>query len=193
MDIKKLAPWNWFKKENGDNVQTIPVKYNKGKDRNRHSARPLSVLNDEVERLFNDFFSGFGLSSSSHRLRGLEGITGSVLKPRLDLGATEKEYTVSVEIPGGSEKDVTLELVHDTLIVRGEKKQEKEEKMKNFYRLERSYGSFQRTLSLPEDANRDSIKANFKNGVLNITIPRMELPGTRAKQIEIKYAYRFDI
>nr|WP_281357791.1 Hsp20/alpha crystallin family protein [Desulfobacter latus] len=116
-----------------------------------------------------------------------EEITGSLLKPRLDLSATDKEYTVSLEIPGVSEKDVNLELADDTLIIRGEKKQKKEEKKKNFYRLERSYGSFQRTLSLPEDADKDNIKADFKNGVLNITIPRKALPsGTKAKQIEIK-------
>lgn len=185
MDIKKIAPWNWFKKENGDNGQTIPVKYNKDK-KNRYSAHSLNGLHDEVDRLFYNFFSGLDLSPSFPRSGMLEGITGSVLKPRLDLSATDKEYTVSVEIPGVSEKDVNLELVHDSLIIRGEKTQKREEKKKNFYRLERSYGSFQRTLSLPEDANRDNIKADFKNGILNITIPRMELPGTRAKQIEIK-------
>jgi len=184
MDIKKTAPWNWFKKESGDN-NTIPEKYNKDK-KNRYSTRSLSVLHDEVDRLFDDFFSGSGLSSSFSRSGMLEEITGSVLKPRLDIGATDKEYTVSLEIPGVSEKDVNLELVHDTLIIRGEKKQKREEKKKNFYRLERSYGSFQRTLSLPEDANRDNIKADFKNGVLNITIPRMEIPETIAKQIKIK-------
>lgn len=178
MDIKKIAPWNWFKKENEDNGHTIPEKYNKDTE-NRYSVRSLSVLHDEMDRLFDDFFNGLGLSPSFSR-------SGSVLKPRLDLSATDKEYTVSLEIPGVSEKDVNLELVHDTLIIRGEKKQKREEKKKNFYRLERSYGSFQRTLSLPEDADRDNIKADFKNGVLNITIPRMELPGTIAKQIEIK-------
>lgn len=185
MDIKKIAPWNWFRKENGDNGHTIPEKYNKDKE-NRYSTGSLSVLHDKVDRLFDDFFSGLGLSPSFSRSGMLEEITGSVLKPRLDLSATDKEYTVSIEVPGVSEKDVNLELVHDTLIIRGEKKQKREEKKKNFYRLERSYGSFQRTLSLPEDADRDNIKADFKNGVLNITIPRMELPGTIAKQIEIK-------
>ena len=187
MEIKKLAPWNWFKNENTDNGHTVPVKYNKSKE-NRYPARSLSVFNDEVDRLFDDFLSGFGLSPSFSRSGMLEGITGNVLRPMLDLGATEKEYTVSIEIPGVSEKDVNIELVHDTLIIQGEKKQEKEEKKQNFYRLERSYGSFKRMLSLPDDANRDNIKAAFKKGVLNITIPRIELPGARAKQIQIKSA-----
>ncbi|WP_020589972.1 Hsp20/alpha crystallin family protein [Desulfobacter curvatus] len=186
MNIKKIAPWNWFKKENEDSGLTIPVKYNKEKKSN-YSAHSLSSLHDEMDLLFDDFFNGLGLPLSLSKSGMLEGMTGSVLKPRLDLSATDKEYTVSVEIPGVGEKDVNLELIHDTLIIRGEKKQEKEEKKKNYYRLERSYGSFQRTLSLPDDADRNNIKADFKNGVLNITIPRMELAGAKAKQIEIKY------
>ena len=186
MDIKKIAPWNWFKKENADIGHTIPVKNDKNTE-NRHSEHSLSILRDEVDRLYDDFFNGLGLPPSFPRSGMLEEITGGVLKPKLDLSATDKEYTISVEIPGVSEKDVNLELVHDTLIIRGEKNQKKEEKKKNFYRLERSYGAFQRTLSLPEDADRDNIKADFKNGVLNITIPRMEIAsGTKSKQIEIK-------
>jgi len=186
MEFKKIAPWNWFKKETGDNGHTIPETYNKDKE-GRYSAGSLSVLHNEVDRLFDNFFNGLGSFPSFFRSGMLEEITGSVLKPRLDLSATDKEYTVSLEIPGVSEKDVNLELADDTLIIRGEKKQKKEEKKKNFYRLERSYGSFQRTLSLPADADRDNIKADFKNGVLNIMIPRMTLSsGTKAKQIEIK-------
>lgn len=188
MDIKKLAPWNWFKKENGDSGHTIPVKQDKNNVGRSYSPLSLNTLHDEVDRMFDQFFNGFGLSPFGSRSQMLEGITGSMLKPSLDLGATEKEYTVSVEIPGVSEKDVNLELVHDTLIIRGEKKQEKKEKKKNFYRLERSYGSFQRTLSLPEDADKERITADFKKGVLNITIPRMEVSGSRLKQIEVKYA-----
>ena len=82
-----------------------------------------------------------------------------------------------------------LELTPDgALIVRGEKKQEKEQKDKNFYRSERSYGSFQRTLSLPEDASRDNIDASFKNGVLTITCPRKAVAQTPTKRIDIKRA-----
>ena len=187
MDIKKLAPWNWFKKENEENGHTVPVNYS-NKSSSRYSTTPSSGLHNEMDRLFDDFFNGSALSPFRSRSFIPEGITGTLLKPSLDLGSTDNEYTVSVEIPGVSEKDVSIELVHDSLIIRGEKKQQKEEKNKNFYRLERSYGSFQRTLSLPEDVNRENIKADFKNGVLNITIPRMAIPENKAKQIEIKYA-----
>lgn len=192
MDIKKFAPWNWFQKESKDEGHTVPVKlnrmnFNRDKEHRRYPAPSSHGMGLEMDSLFDDFFKDFGLFSSAHRSL-LEQMTGNVLKPRLDLGATDKEYTVSIEIPGVGGKDVSLELIDDTLIVRGEKKQEKEEKKKNFYRVERSYGAFQRTLSLPEDADRKNIKADFKNGVLNITIPRMAVPGTAPRQIEIKCA-----
>ena len=89
-------------------------------------------------------------------------------------------------MPGVDEKDVQLELINDTLKIKGDKKQQKEEKEKNYYRIERSYGSFQRVLSLPEDADQDNIKAVYKNGIMNITIPRKAAPKTEVKQIEIK-------
>jgi len=187
MDIKKFAPWNWFKKENEENGHTVPVEYS-NKSSNRYSSESFGGLHNEMNRLFDDFFNGFDLSPFRSRSSMREGISGTLLKPSLDLGSTKKEYMVSIEIPGVSEKDVSIELVHDSLIIRGEKKQQKEEKNKNYYRLERSYGAFQRTLSLPEDVNRENIKADFKNGVLNITIPRLAIPENKVKQIQIKHA-----
>lgn len=84
------------------------------------------------------------------------------------------------------EKDVRLEIANDVLTIRGEKKHENEEKGKNYYRMERSYGSFQRTLSLPEDADQDSVTATFKKGILTVTMPRKALPTTDIKRIEVK-------
>jgi HSP20 family protein len=109
-----------------------------------------------------------------------------MLKPTLDLGATDKEYTVTVEIPGVDEKDLKLEIDNNTMTIWGEKKQEKEEKTKNYYRQERFYGSFKRVLSLPEDANQDDIKATFTQGVLTVTMPRKAMPEPDVKRIEIK-------
>lgn len=188
MDIKKLAPWNWFKKENSGDGHSIAVKGDKANKDSRYSSNSSSIFDDEINQLFDNFFRGFGSPSYGSGKDLLEGMTSGILKPRLDLGATDKEYTISVEIPGVNKKNVSLELLHDTLIIRGEKNQEKEEKNKHFYRRERSYGSFQRTLSLPEDVDKDKVRADFKNGVLNITIPRTALPGSQAKQIEIRHA-----
>lgn len=106
----------------------------------------------------------------------------------MDLGATEKEYTVCIETPGVDGKDIQLQITNNTLTIFGEKKQAVEEKKKHYYRVERSYGSFQRVLSLPQDADQDKINAQFKKGVLTITIPRKSLTGSNVKQIQITYA-----
>ena len=104
----------------------------------------------------------------------------------MDIGANDKEYTITVEVPGVSEKDVQVEVSNNIMTIKGEKKQEKEEKDKDFYRIERSYGSFQRVLSLPEDADQTDIKATFKNGILKVRMPRRTLPATEVKQIDVK-------
>ena len=82
-------------------------------------------------------------------------------------------------------KDVKLEIANDILTIRGENKHEKEEKDKNFHRVERSYGSFQRVLSLPEDADQDAVKATFKRGILTISMPRKAMPQADVRKIEI--------
>lgn len=176
MDIKKLNPWNWFSHEE-EQARNVPVRQG---DRQFYS--PLSQLHRDIDRMFGNVFPGIGWG------RMLD-IDDGLLRPNVDVSSTDKEYTITVEVPGVDEKDVKLELTHDgQLIVRGEKKQEKEQKDKNFHRVERSYGSFQRTLSLPEDAAKDVIDASFKNGVLTITCPRKAVSQTPAKRIEIKKA-----
>jgi HSP20 family protein len=185
MDISKLAPWNWFKKEEEHEGSSLPVKQQDQPGPARYS-HPMSQLHNEIDRLFEDVFRGFGFPSLGIGRSFPALAQTDWLKPILDIGATEKEYTISVELPGVDQKDVQLEVVNDTLLIKGEKKQEKEEKDKDFYRIERSYGSFQRVLSLPEDADRDHISAVYKNGVMKITLPRKALPQIGAKQIEIK-------
>ncbi len=99
--------------------------------------------------------------------------TGRMLKPALDI-QTDKQYKIALEVPGVDEKDIQITLDNDVLLVRGEKRQEQETKDGGFHRVERSYGSFQRALNLPADANQDTIKAAFKNGVLTITMEKRE-------------------
>ncbi|SLY10265.1 Hsp20/alpha crystallin family protein [Klebsiella pneumoniae] len=98
-----------------------------------------------------------------------------MLKPALDIQETDKQYKITLEVPGVEEKDIQITLDNDVLMVRGEKRQEQEKKEGGFHRVERSYGSFQRALNLPDDANQDSIKASFKNGVLTVTIDKREV------------------
>lgn len=182
MDVKKLAPWNWFKKEEEHQPSALPVQ------RSGHLRQysPAAQFHQEIDRMFDHFLRGFG-----HPSLGLGRELASLsqtdwLKPTLDIAAGEKEYTICVELPGVDEKDVQLELLDETLVIKGEKKQEKEEKEKNYYRMERSYGSFQRVLSLPEDAEHEGIGAAYKNGILTITVPRKTGPKKESRQIAIQ-------
>jgi len=186
MDIKKWIPWNWFKKEEEEAGKTLPVKRGTQQEHGGVLASPLLQLHQEIDRLFDQAFRGFGLPPFGYDRSLLPRLAEGMFKPSLDLGATDKEYIVTVEIPGVDEKDVALEIVNDNLIIRGEKKQEKEEKEKNYYRMERSYGSFERVLSLPEDADQDGVKATYKKGVLTVTLPRRTLPQADVKKIEVK-------
>ena len=178
MDIKRLNPWNCLKDE--DYRGNVPVVQ-------QHAQHPLVQLQRDIDRMFDGVFRGFGFPSlDSERTLSNEVTT---LQPRIDIASTDKEYSITAEVPGVDEKDVQLELADNgTLTIRGEKKQEKEEKQKDFYRVERSYGSFQRLLSLPEDADRENIQASFKNGVLTVSVARRQAKKITPKLIDIKKA-----
>ncbi|ADH85185.1 Hsp20/alpha crystallin family protein [Desulfurivibrio alkaliphilus] len=191
MDIKKFSPWNWFKKENEESGSVVPVRRRGGEQQPTRLPAgrlqdPITQLHREMDRLFENAFRGFGLSPLMR-----EGLTtpvaaGGLLRPSVDITAGDQEYTITVEVPGVVDEDVKVEISGDTMTISGEKKQEKEEKEKDYYRMERSYGSFQRVLSLPDDADADGVAANFKNGVLTITVPRRPTSDKDVKQIEIK-------
>jgi HSP20 family protein len=182
MDLKNLAPWNWFKKEEEQQPARLPV-HRSGQLRHHN---PIARFHQEIDRMFEDFIRGFGFPSVGFGREVAPLAQIECLKPTLDIAAGDKEYTISVELPGVDEKDVRLELTGDTLVIKGEKKQEKEEKEKNYYRMERSYGSFQRVLSLPEDADQDAIGATYKDGIMTITIPRKMATKRESRQITIK-------
>lgn len=185
MNFKKFVPWNWFKNEEESGGQ-VPVQQTGLEKSQRSLSGPLGQLHQEMDQLFDNFFEGFGWSPS--RKEGLfpSSLTDGLLKPTVDIGASEKEYEISIEVPGVEQDDIKLEILNNTLTLCGEKKQEIEEKEKEYYRMERSYGSFQRVLAIPEDADEDEINAVFKNGVLKITMPRKQLQHSRTKRIEIK-------
>lgn len=175
MDFSKLAPWNWFKKEEEESGKIVPVHHDE------HRAEfPASLhdLHTEFDRLFHSLKKGFGTGTSLFQSDGF--------KPSLDIASDEKAYSVKIELPGMDVKDISIEFANNTLKIKGEKRQEKEEKDKNFYKIERSYGSFQRILDLPEDSDTDKITSHYKDGVLSVTIPRKILPKKETKKIEIK-------
>jgi HSP20 family protein len=183
MNIEKLNPWNWFKKEEEHGSTVIPVAHARAQEHD--FAHSLSQFHQEFDRLFEQALHRFGLPFWAQETSPAPRFSGGMLKPSLDLGVTDKEYSIAVEIPGVDQKDIKLEIVNDTLIIHGEKKQVSEDKGKNYYRLERSYGSFQRVLSLPEDADQNGVKARFSKGVLTVTFPRKSVPASQVKEIEV--------
>lgn len=183
MELKKLAPWNWFKDEEATEGKHLPVNRT---DQGHYT--PLTQLHQEIDRMFDNAFRGFGLPSVGIRSAFPEIGQAALLKPNVDIASTDKDYSITVEVPGVEEDNIKLELEGNTLTVKGEKKQESETKEKDFYRVERSYGSFQRVLTLPEDADQDNIDAQFKNGVLTITLPKKAVEKADTKKIDIKKA-----
>ena len=113
-------------------------------------------------------------------------VFGNDLNPRVDVHEDEKAVYVKAEIPGLEEKDLNVTLKENMLTISGEKKAEKieGEKGKNYWYCERSFGSFSRTIALPDAIKHDDVKANYKNGVLEIEIPKAE--ETQPKKIDVK-------
>ena len=203
MNIEKLKPWNWFKHEEIPTNQ-IPVSKNEANgDQSSEAKKPtipqnlgvgsLMQLHQEMDRLFDDVWRAFGLSSGSRLMRPTSVFNNNVFgqsilsdyRAKLDISGSDNEYEVAVDLPGLSQEDISIELSGNTLIIKGEREEENEVKDKHYYRLERSEGAFQRTLSLPEDANRDEISAKMKNGLLVIQIPRKAGPKNDVKRISI--------
>lgn len=183
MDIKKYAPWNWFQHESAGG-QNVPVR---SLAKRATPSYPMFQLHREIDRLFDEAFRGF----PSVFREGFEWpeITPIMLAPNLDIKETDENYVISVEIPGVAKEDVDIRLDGDTLTIHGEKKQEKKEDKENYHCVERHYGSFERVLTIPKDANADNIDAKFKDGVLTINIKRQAKSAPKeVKKVEVKAA-----
>lgn len=142
---------------------------------------PFYSLRREMNGLFDDFFKGFDLVS----LRREQGHSG-FFSPSVDIKENDKEVSIKAELPGMDENDIEVSLTNDALTIKGEKKEEKEEKHKDYYRMERSYGSFSRTISLPNGIDSQKADAVFKKGVLTITVPKTAEAKAKVKKIEVK-------
>jgi HSP20 family protein len=177
MDLKKLAPWNWFKKEHDDQQaeRSLTVRRSDSAEAPASGGiSPVVQLHREIDRLFDEAFRSFGVGFPVSYWPSVRTGWGSVLRPALDIQETDRQYRISLEIPGVDEKDIQVTLTDDVLVVRGEKRQEQEHGDGQLHWVERSYGSFQRSLNLPDDADQDSIKASFKSGVLTLTIDKRQ-------------------
>lgn len=110
--------------------------------------------------------------ASSFDFSNLNLLEGGTLSPKVDVNETDKHIRVSVELPGMKEKDIDVSLNRDSLMISGEKKQEIEENVQGWYRMERSYGVFRRTIALPCEIDQDKVEAHFKDGVLTVSLPK---------------------
>jgi len=140
--------------------------------------RELEEVSDRLNRMF--------ARPTVSRTNGKETMIVSDWTPSVDISETEGEYQIKAEIPDVRKEDVKVTLEDGVLTIQGERKQEKEEKGKKFHRIERSYGSFVRSFSLPDVIEEEKVKAEFKDGVLNLHLPKSEK--AKPKAIEVKVA-----
>ena len=141
-------------------------------------TRELSSLQSEMNRLFNTFFDTPTTSAN-----GGGGVRRWV--PSMDLVETEDQFVLRADLPGLSEEDVSIELEDNVLTVAGERKAEHEDKREGFYRMERSFGQFRRSLTLPDGVDPDGIAATFDKGVLEVRIPKPEERKPRRVAIQV--------
>ncbi len=165
MKVKNIVP---FRKEREEGLV-------------RREQDPFYALQESMNRLFSDFMGGF--SRFPLMPREMRDMTAS---PHLDVSEDEKAVLVTAELPGMSEKDVELLLTEKTLTIKGEKKMEKDEEGRDYYRSERAYGAFCRSVTLPAPIDRDKVDATFKNGVLKVTLPKTGEAIQSTKKIEVK-------
>lgn len=165
MKISDLVPWKKSDLNGGSRVES-----------------PFLSLQREMNALFDNFFADMERWPTWQESPGL-------FSPRVNVTENDDALVVSAEVPGIEPDDIDVSLVHDALTIKGEKRREVEEKNddRHFYRMERSYGAFTRTIPLPLDViDRDHIEASFKNGVLTITLPKVAPAPTVKRRIEVK-------
>jgi HSP20 family protein len=173
-----------------DNTAKVPGKTEKTAPTTLQPWRPFEGLRREVDRLFDDFSGGiwrspFGRSFfDAEPFRRAQGTLGAM--PAVDVSQTDKDYEITAELPGMEEKDIDVKLANGVLTIRGEKRDEKEEKKNDYYVRERSFGSFERSFQVPENVDTDKVSASFKKGVLTVMLPKSAEAQKAEKKIEVK-------
>ena len=142
----------------------------------------LAAWESDFERTLEDFFGRrFASPFGSRWARGF-----GAAAPAIDVYEEKDEVVAKAELPGLEKNDIEVKVTDHQLTIKGEKKQEQEIEEKNFYRSERSYGAFFRAIELPADVESDRAKASFKNGVLEVHIPKTEEARKKSKQVRIE-------
>ncbi len=148
----------------------------------RDSSNLFDLFNRDVSDLFGSVFKDFENFSVSQTGKRTE------FAPRVNISEDDKAVHVSAELPGMEDKDIEVTLKDQVLTIKGEKKTEVEEKEKSYHRVERRFGSFQRSIRVPDEIQEDQIKASFKNGLLDVVLPKSEKAQEKARRIEVKAA-----
>ncbi len=138
--------------------------------------RDVLSLRDEIDRLFEDFFP---VKTGERR-----DYLAEVWTPAVDIYETKDEVVVKAELPGMNKEDIKINIVDNSLVIEGEKKQEKEVKEENYYRVERRYGAFRRVIDIPVPVKTEGVEATYKDGVLEVKLPKKE--EAKPKEIEVK-------
>ncbi|MHA1567124.1 MAG: Hsp20/alpha crystallin family protein [Alphaproteobacteria bacterium] len=158
----------------------LPSFWNAPLLKHREGGDPFSVLQREIDSLFNDFARGSRfLPWAGH---------GEGWAPNVDVTETDHDLQISVELPGVDEKDVEVTVSDNVLTIKGEKQAAKEETEKNYHLIERSYGAFERTIPLPYAIDPDAVDAKFAKGVLTVILPKPPEERKESKKITIKAA-----
>jgi HSP20 family protein len=150
--------------------------------------RPFQALRNEIDQIFDDFGSGFWNRPFRSLARLERDLSKSISSPAVDVAENDKAYEITAELPGLDEKNIDIKLDKGGLTIKGEKREETEEKKKDYYVSERRYGAFERYFALPDGINADKIEATFKNGVLKVLLPKTEEAQKPAKTINVKAA-----
>lgn len=165
-------------------IKDLMPKFNRRGDRaprRRAEEDFFRGLRRELDRLVDDFYADYSLARWP--VAGEQLAAGFL--PRVDVSETDREVKISAELPGLSEQDIAVELDEHTVTIRGEKKEEREQKEQRWYRREQACGSFQRVIALPEGSQPDAARATFKQGLLTITLPKQAGAGSQRKVIPI--------
>ena len=173
-----------------EDTSKIPVTTDKSAPSGLRPRRPLESLRQEIDRLFDDF--GIATWRSPFRSsifdmdpfrRAKAAFSGM---PAVDVTETEKGYKVVVELPGMDEQNIEVKIANGMLTIKGEKQEDKEEENQDYYVRERSFGSFERTLPVPDGVDLDKVDASFKNGVLTVALPKTAEAQKAEKKISVK-------
>lgn len=172
----------------------LPVKAEAGKEAavSHASHHPFENLRREMNRLFDEFDRGIWAAPFGRAMFDIEPLWRRDLSwavtPAVDIVEHEKDYEVTADLPGFDEKTVEVKTVNGNLVIKGEKKEEREEKKKDYFLQERHFGSFERSFRIPETVDAEKLEATFKKGVLTVTLPKKAEALKPEKKIPVKAA-----